>query len=171
MGSLFQAKKEKSVFPHALRNLQKEDERLGGNINEMGRDAAVVKIVAGMLDLEFDTLWQRYEREKAEEERRKSEERNNLLKVQSRYLSKVAIDVFDKGDSITARLLALEALPVDLENPNRPYVAEAEKALRYSMKFDDYLLREGHNDSIYKIIYSPDGNYLLSTAIQENPIL
>jgi len=77
-------------FPPALRNLPKDDERLGvdinenghgsnilrtcsdcpikedpsknnnqGDINEKGRDAAVVKIVGGMLDLSFDSLWQR----------------------------------------------------------------------------------------------------------------
>ena len=30
----------------------------------MGRDAAAIKVVARMFNLKFDTLWQRYEREK-----------------------------------------------------------------------------------------------------------
>ena len=69
-GKAFSKDENEECFPPSLRNLPKKDERLGGNINEMGRDAAVVKTIAGMLDLAFDTLWQRYEKEKAEEERK-----------------------------------------------------------------------------------------------------
>lgn len=98
----------------------------------MGRDAAVVKTVAGMLDLAFDTLWQRYEREKAEEERKIREQRDNLLRVQSRFLSEKAISLVEENDSYTGRLLALAALPNNIDSPERPYVAEAEYALRHA---------------------------------------
>ncbi len=50
-------------FPPAIRNLPKEQELLGANVNEMGRDAAAVKTVAQMFGVRFDTLWKRYERE------------------------------------------------------------------------------------------------------------
>ena len=50
-------------FPSAIRNLPKEQELLGANITEMGRDAAAVKTVAQMFGVRFDTLWKRYERE------------------------------------------------------------------------------------------------------------
>jgi len=51
-------------FPDKLRNLPEKEERLGGNVNEQGgRNAAVVKIIAGMLGVSYDSLWQRYERE------------------------------------------------------------------------------------------------------------
>lgn len=49
-------------FPEGLRQLAGEQELLGANINEMGRDAAAIKVVARMFNLRFDTLWQRYER-------------------------------------------------------------------------------------------------------------
>lgn len=49
-------------FPEGLRQLAGERELLGTNINEMGRDAAAIKIVARMFNLRFDALWQRYER-------------------------------------------------------------------------------------------------------------
>ena len=62
-GKPFSEIPEEECFPSALLNLPKEQELLGVNINEMGRDAAVVKVVARMFDLKFDTLWQRYERE------------------------------------------------------------------------------------------------------------
>lgn len=62
-GTPFSQDPKEECFPSALLNLPKEQELLGVNINEMGRDAAVVKVVARMFDLKFDTLWQRYERE------------------------------------------------------------------------------------------------------------
>lgn len=51
-------------YPDALRNLTGSQELLAANINEMGRDAAVIKVVARMFGLRFDALWQRHEREK-----------------------------------------------------------------------------------------------------------
>ena len=51
-------------FPKNLQELTGSRELLGININEMGRDAAMVKVVARMFSLEFDTLWRRFEREK-----------------------------------------------------------------------------------------------------------
>ena len=51
-------------YPDALLNLTGSRELLAANINEMGRDAAVIKVVARMFGLRFDTLWQRHEKEK-----------------------------------------------------------------------------------------------------------
>ncbi len=50
-------------YPEALLNLTGSKELLAANIDEMGRDAAAIKVVACMFNLRFDTLWQRYERE------------------------------------------------------------------------------------------------------------
>ena len=55
---------EDECFPEGLRQLYGEREILGININEMGRDAAVIKVIARMFNLRFDTLWQRHERTK-----------------------------------------------------------------------------------------------------------
>lgn len=51
-------------FPEGLRNLNGTKEILGININEMGRSAAMIKVVARMLGLRFDILWQRYRRKR-----------------------------------------------------------------------------------------------------------
>ena len=51
-------------FPEGLRQLTGEKEILGININEMGREAAAIKVIAQMFDLRFDSLWQRYKRVK-----------------------------------------------------------------------------------------------------------
>ena len=62
-GKAFSGNPGEECFPLALRQLPKEQEILGANINEMGRDAAAVKVVARMFDVRFDELWQRHERE------------------------------------------------------------------------------------------------------------
>ena len=53
----------RECFPGSLRTLIGEKELLGININENGRDAASIKVVARMFNIQFDTLWQRYQRE------------------------------------------------------------------------------------------------------------
>lgn len=53
----------KECFPESLRALIGEKELLGININENGRDAASIKVVARMFNIQYDTLWQRYQRE------------------------------------------------------------------------------------------------------------
>lgn len=63
-------------FPPALLNLPKKEERLGGDVSKIGRDAAFIKVVAGMLGVDFDFLWNRSEKEKAEEELKLHEQRD-----------------------------------------------------------------------------------------------
>ena len=120
-------------FPSALLNLPKNQERLGGDVSKNGRDAAFVKIVAGMLHIDFDSLWNRYEKEKAEQERIEREKRDYLFQVQSHFLSEKAENLLDEGNIATATLLALESLPKNIEDPERPYLPEAEAVLRKSL--------------------------------------
>lgn len=61
-GTAFAKSPGDECFPPALKALPEEQEILGANINETGRDAAAVKVVAQMFQLKFDTLWQRHER-------------------------------------------------------------------------------------------------------------
>lgn len=56
-------------YPKALLNLIDSEELLAANINEMGRDAAAIKVVARMFNLRFDSLWRRYEREQRRKRR------------------------------------------------------------------------------------------------------
>lgn len=55
---------------------------------------------------------------------------NNALYNQSLYLAKLSGEQLSKGDVMMAKLLALKALPKNLHNPDRPFVEEAEAALR-----------------------------------------
>lgn len=150
-------------FPPALRNLPKDEECLGGDVSKKGRDAAFVKVVAGMLGVGFDSLWNRYEKEKAKEERKQREQRDNLLRLQSRFLSEKVNALLDEGDSYTARLLALEALPKDLNHPNRPFTPEAEVALRLAEQYECAILR-GHTSFVNTVAYSPDDMRIVSSS-------
>ena len=60
----------KECFPKSLKSLSGSRELLGININDdVGRDAAVIKVVARIFNLHFTTIWQRIQRE--ESKRRK----------------------------------------------------------------------------------------------------
>lgn len=59
----------KECFPKNFKKLTGCREILGININEMGRDAASIKVVARMFDIRFDSLWQRMQRELARRKR------------------------------------------------------------------------------------------------------
>lgn len=60
------SKDEKECFPKSLINhIEKfpNDELLGANINEVGRQKAFIRVVSSLLSVEFDTLWKRHKRE------------------------------------------------------------------------------------------------------------
>jgi WD40 repeat protein len=180
-------------FPPALRNLPKDEERLGANVNEnghgtqkartctdcpikekrlkddkhgdiyeRGRDAAVVKIVAGMLGLTFDTLWQRHEKEKAEEERKTKEQRDHLLKIQSRFVAEEAVRLSKDGFSHTAKLILLEVLPT-LDKKDFPYTPETEAAIREIYQGDTTIGKK-HESPINYADISHDGHYVVSAS-------
>ena len=49
-------------FPKALLDLPPEKELLGINVQELGKNVAIVRLVATLQGLRFDTLWQRHRR-------------------------------------------------------------------------------------------------------------
>ncbi len=58
---------ENACFPRSLRTLFKENpeqELLGVNVQEVGKQKSMVRIVSRILGVEFDRLWNRYERER-----------------------------------------------------------------------------------------------------------
>ena len=174
---------ETECFPKAIRELSAEDELLGVNINEMGRDAAAVKVVAQMFGLRFDDLWQRHEREKIRRrnwiitasvaaflvvvgiagwiwhQNVKLKEKDwKMLESQSKLVSEM-VKMNAKDDSYLARLAALEVLPKDVSNPvDRPYTAEAERALREASKYGSAVFKI--QDAL-EAIFTPDDEQIL----------
>ena len=180
-GRAFAATPEEECFPLSLRQLPEEQEVLGTNVNEMGREAAAVKVVARMFDVRFDELWHRHERE---EKRRRNilitavtmfvlgilgvagwiwhqnqelkQKNYQVMLGQSRYIAGTASMLADDGETYLARLLALEVLE------NNPYTPEAEAALRKACMGNSTVL----SDKIYPImaIFSPKGKWVAAIA-------
>lgn len=175
-------------FPRAILDLPSDKELLGVNINEMGREAAAVKVVAYMFGLRFDDLWQRHERER---KRRRYYitsviiafamavlgvagwigHQNVLLKVQrwsmmqsqSKLVAEMIRTNADK-DSYLGRKIALEILPRGVDNPvDWPYTPEAEHALR-TVSLHNSAVLNGHLEGVISAVYSPDGKQILSAS-------
>ena len=255
-GTPFSDNRDTECFPPALRSLKGEKELLGININELGRDAASIKVVARMFGLKFDTLWRRYEREQRRKkwmwiggsmllallglgigayfvkqnrtienqniqlenaahslredsitlanhilriqadsvqlvrkndsiQRQKdsliltnkllAEERNNVLianwgmmENQGRAVSEKAKELIRNGNVMTGAALAYHMLPNKKSFMDRPYVSEAEQALRAA--YDSllhgkcpYVLLEQHGQ-VLSMSFSRDDKYLLTTS-------
>ena len=155
----------KEFFPPALLALPKNEERLGGDAAKQGRDIAFVKVVAGMLGLGFDSLWNRYEKEKAEEERKQREQRDKLLITQSRFVAEKVMSIVE-GDSYLARLLLLEVLPMDLKRPSRPLTPEAEKAFR-TVCLKNSAIFNGHNSCVFSVEFSAGNSLIVSASLDK----
>lgn len=149
-------------YPKALLNLIGGRELLATNINEMGRDAAVVKVVARMFNLRFDTLWQRHEREKIRlrkiyticglvaffsilsialwmywQKQQVLKANWEMMESHARMIAEKAREEIKKGNTYDAILALLEVVP---NNGNKPFVAEVEAALRIAID----TLQTGH---------------------------
>lgn len=188
-GVPFSKDANKECFPKKLRNLPDNEERLGGNINEQGgRNAAIVKIIAGMLGIGFDSLWQKYEREQRRRrnwiiavaifvflcisgvaffmywQNQQTQKANwKMMENQARAVAEKANQLTDEGDLNMGLLLATTVLPDNIDNPNRPYTEEAEYALRNAFQQEVALLN-GHSNELMSVNLSSDGNLLITSA-------
>lgn len=161
--------KGKQCFPPALEDLKPE--RLGGDVNkEGGREKAFIRILAGMLHkkVEFDMLWNRYERDKIEEERREREQKEKLQTAVGRLVGEKAMKLIEDGDSYLAAAVILEMYNsgIGLITP------EVDGVLRRVLLNNKGVLRnENLNADGYKkiecIVAHPDGNKVASIANNE----
>lgn len=178
-GEAYSKNPKKECFPVPLREL-KEPLR-GISIDELGRDAAAVKVVAQMFGLKFDMLWQRYEKEKKRKRRffvygtlalalaafvvagwMWHQKRKTQIN-QSRYVAEKANELIE-SDSHLASLLAINVLPKNLKNSfDFPYTKEAEILLRKSTVSGSTVLR-GHTSDVIKVVASPDGQTIFSAS-------
>lgn len=63
-GMPFSKNPNDECFPPALRNLPYEQEPLGVSVQELGRDGALIRVIARMLELNYDLLWSKYNKER-----------------------------------------------------------------------------------------------------------
>ena len=162
--------KENECFPQTLIELSenKKDpiELIAGDIHATGRDHAFVKILAGTLsekDVRFADLWDRYAIEKAEKERKDREYKERLQITQSRFIAEKVIPLVNEGNLSLAKRLSLESLPHSINNPNRPYVAEAEKAIRYAIKNKKAVI-SAHKSTICSAFFVDNDNLVVSAS-------
>lgn len=175
-------------FPEALRALPDDEERIGGNINEQGgRYAAVVKVIAGMLGVSFDSLWHKYEREQKKKRYKRigmvigvslsftivslafstwiwhqnvllNEKDRKIMVNQSRAVAEKADQLLEEGDSYTAKMLLLETM-----TPERPYVPELEECLRKAFNYETAVLKTG--SSVTSASYSSDQRLIAVSTV------
>jgi len=134
------------------------DEPLAPDANKEPFNRLIVRLVAGLLGLEFDTLWQREQRRLRklriqmavaavlatvgigvgsmmylEAERQRALAEQEQLRTESVNLAISSQTAMDENKVDDALVYALDALPTDLENPNRPITPEAIAALKRVM--------------------------------------
>ena len=117
-------------YPKALLNLLGCNELLAANINEMGRDAAAIKVIARMFDIRFDILWQRHRREENAQKQKLKEEKRSLQIYQGRVIASIARSKIAEGNVYLAARLCSFVFPTNLNRLNRAYVAEVAGVLR-----------------------------------------
>lgn len=194
-GSPMSSNPTEECFPKAILDLPKEKEILGANIREMGREVALVKIVARMFDIRFDELWRRFEREQKRRKRiigavvtafvlavigvalwmnhqRQETLRANweMMENQARMVAEKTKEEVKKGNTYDAVLALLELLPQD---GSRPFVPELDEALRIaydSLKSNQWNYKPF--DKKYKsIAFSDDEKYIVCESEQSIELL
>jgi len=93
------------------------------------------------------------------------QEKNYAFYTQSLFLTSLSERETAKGNATDGALLALEALPKNMANPDRPFLMQAEISLRQSLDklYEKQLLR-GHQEDIWQLILSPDKKNLASAS-------
>jgi len=93
------------------------------------------------------------------------QEKHLALRTQSQFLVALSQQQTKLGNAGNGVLLALEALPKNILTAKRPYLIEAEIALRHALtQLREYLVLNGHTDEVWNVTFSQDGHYLLSAA-------
>ncbi len=177
-------------FPVGLRRLSGEHEILGININDMGREAAAVKVIARMFDVRFDTLWQRHERARRRRNLiyatlavigiilaiimgylyNKAEKQTQLAILHNQRAERQKDNVIAQfanqllsSNSHVASLLALDLLRKDINN------VEAETVLRKSSIIENLILH-GHEKAVNSVSFDPYNSSKLISASNDSTI-
>ncbi len=163
---------------------RRKDELIGEDVSQHRRlrlitrsgIAALVSLVIGLGVSLVYAVGQREEAQAqaslAEERRRLAEQqRDDALRTQSLFLADLSGQRVREGDAVTAARLALRALP---RNGDRPYVAQAESALRMAMLYQREIAvldeRARPTDSAYSVTFSHDGT-ILAGAVEDRIVL
>ena len=188
-GELFSSNPEEECFPEAILSLPKEKELLGVSIDTMGREAAALKVIARMMELRFDILWQRYERDKKKKRNVYLSlltlfvlsvigvatyiwKQNNMIKEQyiklelssAKNNAQYAMELMQNGQLIKAEQVIRDCFQNMGQETNVDEIFEIEKALRYwyRLKFGKEIYGTAilSEGSPYASWFNSDGSYL-----------
>jgi len=132
--------------------------------------ASLVALVVA-LSLAGLAYWQRQEAIESEAQavanaKRAESERNQALIGQSRFLADLARQKTESGDAGSGALLALNGLSDRTIDRERPYVAEAERALYAALQLRrERAVLEGHRGHVTSLAFSRDGRRLASGSL------
>ena len=103
-----------------------------------------------------------------QESQRAKQEKNKALRTQSLFLADLARQQNERQNYGDAMLLALEALPKNMKQQDRPYVLEAEVQLYHATtNMRERFVLTGHEDDVNSVAFSPDGTRIV-TASDDN---
>lgn len=152
---------ETECFVPALCKLEKTKMELRGINVKVGKEMSSVKVVSQILGVAFDSLWNRYEREKEQERNRLIEEKRRLQRLEARYLAEKGREAIAVGNSCMARKLALRILPENIyDGDDRPFVWEAADMLIESLQKNDFIIQAEYLKSCKCVDFSPQKNIL-----------
>ena len=115
-------------FPESLKNISVDKELLGININEMGREAAVIKVISYMLNVKFDRLWQRYRKDK----KKRNIIITTIISVLMLAFMVLFIVIWKKNVEIDSQNSQLISLVNNLKEENRTFSQMRNQEERYS---------------------------------------
>ena len=115
------------------------------------------------------TAEQEAERQAQEAERQAAAvtSRDETLVNQSLFLASLSAQRTGAGDTTTGILLALEGLPSETAEPDRPYVAEAEAALYDAMFARTEIAVLRHRGSVNDAKFSPQGDRIATASADQ----
>jgi WD40 repeat protein len=91
--------------------------------------------------------------------------RDEALRGQSLYLADLSRRATTADYTTSGMLLALEALPRDMGNPDRPYMIEAEAALYEALSANrEHSVLAGHGVPVLQAAFSPDGSRIVTAS-------
>lgn len=189
-GEPYAKNKENECFPSTLKSLAGERELLGININESGRDAAVVKVAAQMFGLSFDSLWQRFQRERRNKHvkigmsllflilsligisiyiqfknTQLAESNKLMIKNRSRYVLNEAMDLIHNGDIYMAQRLCRDLIIHGEDDALlKPEIEKVLYAAEDSLNcpYKQIAIFKEHSKSVQKVCFSPNADLIAS---------
>lgn len=169
-GRPYAENKNEECFPSVIRELRDNEKELRApNINSStdGWERAFIASISTMLNLPFDTLWDRRQRE-IEENHRKLVEVNNTITLNlSKAVSSKAWELIGDRDNILASLISIDILK-SRNGIMPPYCPEVESVLRMSLNNDSYKINCDAGE-VVKTKWSPQET-LIAALYEDNQI-